>query len=216
MNGIRKTIVIGSALAMMSMSVDAYEFKTRSLQRLILDSSVVAQVEIISSDIFTVGQNQSTVDCGNVYVANVIRSYKGDARQVRFATFARLPIRGKYVVFLTEEYRDGAMMFTSMGAKQEGKYHACMVGGVEMFASMMHGEIYQVEYPQESTDSPTAIRVKTANEPFDGVISAERIEVSSPNLSIEHLDALSYWRIAWSSFEPQLLKLADESRRTSK
>jgi hypothetical protein len=210
MNEIRTSMAMIVAAALISMPSNAYEFEARTLEKLFLHSSAVAQVEILSSDIFTVEQESATVDCGNVYTAKVIRSYKGGALRVRFATAARLSIRSKYVVFLAKEFRDGAIKFTSMGAKQDDKYHACLLGGVELYASLMHGEIYQIEYSPDSGDKPDAIRAVSVNKPFDGVVPAERIEVSSPKLSVEDLDALSYWHVPWSSFEAQLLILAQE------
>lgn len=211
MSKIRIPIVMIAATALIVMSAHAYEFDSRSLKKLYLDSSNVAEVEILSSDMFTVEYESDIIDCGNVYTAEVIREYKGNASIVQFATAARLPIRSRNIVFLAREFRDGAIQFTSMGANQVGEFRACMSAGVELYASLMHGEIYQVEYLPGSLAEPNTLRALSVNKPFGGEIVADKIEFLSPQLTTEDLDALSYWSIPWSFFDARLSALVREN-----
>lgn len=111
-------------------------------------------------------------------------------------------------MFLAQEYRDAAINYTSMGVNHEDKFNACLLQGIDYYASMIHGEIYHIDYLQGQA---YAVRVATLDRPFDGLVTAERIDLESPLLSDEESDAVSYWRVMWSSLEAQIRDLAQDT-----
>jgi hypothetical protein len=166
MSAVRQLLFAILASALAASTSLAYQVELPPLVDQAGDAVAVVRATVIEGVIASIpGTEGQAISCGYDYrvrIAQVLQGGMTNGEIVQFRSMDNLSVGGDYLILLGRHYLDAALAFTGMGRNRDDLRRLCENTTSQLFASVLHGEIFEFDLVAEAETGQEWLKVLSA------------------------------------------------------